>query len=49
MRSTQDHRLMHIFQESQQDLQLRNLQNNVSVQLRDFATQFDKLFNHEIE
>ena len=36
-------------QRYQQDLQLRNLQNNVSVQLRDFATQFDKLFNHEIE
>ncbi|MBR5686915.1 MAG: hypothetical protein IKX36_03035 [Prevotella sp.] len=32
----------------QQDLQLRNLQNNVTTQLRDFATQFDRLFNNEI-
>ena len=32
----------------QQDLQLRNLQNNVTTQLRDFATQFDSLFNKEI-
>ena len=29
-----------------QELQLRNLQNNVSTQLRDFATQFDRLFNN---
>ncbi len=29
-----------------QELQLRNLQNNVSSQLRDFATQFDLLFNN---
>lgn len=31
-----------------QDLQLRNLQNNVSTQLRDFATQFDRVFNKNI-
>ena len=28
-----------------QDKQLRKLQNDVSAQLRDFATQFDLLFN----
>jgi len=32
----------------QQELLLRNLQNNVSTQLRDFATQFDTLFNNKI-
>lgn len=32
----------------QQELLLRNLQNNVSTQLRDFATQFDTLFNNNI-
>ena len=31
----------------EQDRQLRRLQGNVSTQLRDFATQFDQLFNHE--
>lgn len=30
----------------QQDLQLRKLQSNVSAQLRDFASEFDKLFNN---
>ena len=30
----------------QQDLQLRKLQCNVSAQLRDFASEFDKLFNN---
>ena len=34
-------------QRYQQELQLRNLQNDVSTQLRDFATQFDNLFNIE--
>ena len=29
----------------EQDLSLRHLQSDVSSQLRDFATQFDKLFN----
>ena len=32
-----------------QELQLRNLQSSVSTQLRDFATQFDNLFNNEIQ
>lgn len=32
-----------------QELQLRNLQNDVSTQLRDFATQFDNLFNNEMK
>jgi hypothetical protein len=32
----------------QQELLLRNLQNNVSTQLRNFATQFDTLFNNNI-
>ena len=36
-------------QRYRQDLQLRNLQSNVSAQLRDFATQFERLFNNEIE
>lgn len=36
-------------QRYRQDLQLRNLQSNVSTQLRDFATQFERLFNNEIE
>lgn len=31
-----------------QDMQLRALQSNVSSQLRDFATQFEHLFNNEI-
>ena len=31
-----------------QDMQLRALQSNVSNQLRDFATQFERLFNNEI-
>ena len=31
-----------------QDMQLRALQSNVSSQLRDFATQFERLFNNEI-
>ncbi len=35
-------------QRYRQELQLRNLQNDVSTQLRDFATQFDNLFNNEI-
>lgn len=35
-------------QRYRQELQLRNLQSNVSTQLRDFATQFDNLFNNEI-
>ena len=35
-------------QRYRQELQLRNLQNNVTTQLRDFATQFDNLFNQEI-
>lgn len=33
-------------QRYRQELQLRNLQNDVSTQLRDFATQFDNLFNN---
>lgn len=36
-------------QRYRQELQLRNLQSNVSTQLRDFATQFERLFNNEIE
>ena len=36
-------------QRYRQELQLRNLQNDVSTQLRDFATQFDNLFNNEIK
>ena len=32
----------------EQDKQLRRLQNDVSAQLRDFATQFDSLFNQNI-
>ena len=36
-------------QRYRQDLQLRNLQSNVSTQLRDFASQFERLFNNEIE
>ena len=36
-------------QRYRQDLQLRNLQSNVSTKLRDFATQFERLFNNEIE
>ncbi len=36
-------------QRYRQELQLRNLQSNVSTQLRDFATQFDNLFNNEIQ
>ena len=35
-------------QRYRQELQLRNLQNNVTSQLRNFATQFDNLFNQEI-
>lgn len=35
-------------QRYRQELQLRNLQNNVTSQLRNFATQFDQLFNQEI-
>lgn len=35
-------------QRYRQELQLRNLQSSVSTQLRDFATQFDNLFNNEI-
>ncbi|MBQ1722774.1 MAG: AAA family ATPase [Muribaculaceae bacterium] len=35
-------------QRYRQELQLRNLQHNVTTQLRDFATQFDTLFNHEM-
>lgn len=34
-------------QRYRQELQLRNLQNDVSSQLRDFATQFDNIFNNE--
>jgi DNA repair protein RadA/Sms len=34
-------------QRYRQELQLRNLQNDVSSQLRDFASQFDNLFNNE--
>ena len=34
-------------QRYRQEIQLRNLQNDVSSQLRDFATQFDNLFNNE--
>ncbi len=30
----------------EQDLNLRHLQSDVSAQLRDFATQFDQLFNN---
>ena len=36
-------------QRYRQELQLRNLQSRVSTQLRDFATQFDNLFNNEIQ
>ena len=36
-------------QRYRQELQLRNLQSNVSTHLRDFATQFDNLFNNEIQ
>ena len=36
-------------QRYRQELQLRNLQSNVSTQLRDFATQFEHLFNNEID
>ena len=36
-------------QRYRQELQLRNLQSNVSTQLRDFAAQFERLFNNEIE
>ena len=36
-------------QRYRQELQLRNLQSSVSTQLRDFATQFDNLFNIEIQ
>lgn len=36
-------------QRYRQELQLRNLQSNVSTQLRDFAAQFDNLFNNEIQ
>ncbi len=36
-------------QRYRQELQLRNLQSSVSMQLRDFATQFDYLFNNEIQ
>ena len=36
-------------QRYRQDLQLRNLQSNVSTQLRDFANQFERLFNNEID
>lgn len=36
-------------QRYRQELQLRNLQSSVSTQLRDFATQFDNLFNNEIQ
>jgi hypothetical protein len=36
-------------QRYRQELQLRNLQSNVSTQLRDFASQFERLFNNEIE
>ena len=36
-------------QRYRQELQLRNLQSNVSTQLRDFATQFERLFNNEID
>ena len=32
-------------QRYEQDVQLRKIQSNVSAQLRDFATQFDQLFN----
>ena len=32
-----------------QELQLRNLQKDVSTQIRDFATQFDELFNKEMK
>ena len=35
-------------QRYRQELQLRNLQNNVTSQLRNFATQFDNLFNQEL-
>ena len=35
-------------QRYRQELQLRNLQHNVTMHLRDFATQFDTLFNHEM-
>ena len=35
-------------QRYRQELQLRNLQNNVTSQLRSFATQFDNLFNQEL-
>lgn len=34
-------------QRYRQELQLRNLQNDVSSQLREFASQFDNLFNNE--
>ena len=30
----------------ERDLELRKLQSNVSTQIRDFASQFDQLFNH---
>ena len=33
----------------QQELQLRNLQKDVSTQIRDFANQFDNLFNKEMK
>ena len=33
----------------QQELQLRNLQKDVSTQIRDFADQFDNLFNKEMK
>lgn len=36
-------------QRYRQELQLRNLQSSLSTQLRDFATQFDNLFNNEIQ
>ena len=33
----------------QQELQLRNLQKDISTQIRDFANQFDNLFNKEMK
>ena len=39
--------VMYDEQRYRQELQLRNLQNDVSSQLRDFATQFDNLFNND--
>ena len=37
------------FERYQQELQLRNLQKDVSTQIRDFANQFDNLFNKEMK